>query len=243
MLELSVVLPIYMEERSLEESGKRLISALEEYNIDFELIYVNDGSTDNSQAIAESLALADDRVRVFSYYPNKGKGAALLEGFSVAVAETVAFFDGDLDIHPSCLPEMLKLVKSNECDVVVGSKIHRDSIVVYPRTRRLQSFFFRLLVRMMFSIQISDTQTGVKVFRREILQTTLPFVKTKGFAHDLELMVRIHKLDIKIIEVPVIVNFQFTSSVSVITGFRALHDTWRIFLADRRGNFSQHRDS
>jgi glycosyltransferase involved in cell wall biosynthesis len=240
MLELSVVLPVYMEAGSLEESGKRLISALEGCKIDFELIYVNDGSTDNSEAIAESLALADERVRVVSYYPNRGKGAALLEGFALANAQTVAFFDGDLDIHPSCLPEMFKLIKSDECDVVVGSKIHRDSIVVYPRTRRLQSFFFRLLVRMLFSIQISDTQTGVKVFRREILETTLPFVKTKGFAHDLELLVRIHKLDVKVMEVPVIINFQFTSSVSAITGFRALHDTWRIFLADRFGNFSQH---
>lgn len=239
MPELSVVLPLYMEAGSLEESGKRLISALEDCKLDFELIYVNDGSTDDSGAIAESLALADDRIRVVSYYPNRGKGAALLEGFALVNAQTVAFFDGDLDIHPSCLPEMFKLVKSNECDVVVGSKIHRDSIVVYPRTRRLQSLFFRLLVRMLFSIQISDTQTGVKVFRREILEVTLPFVKTKGFAYDLELMVRIHKLDIKVMEVPVIINFQFTSSVSVITGFRALQDTWKIFLADRLGNFSE----
>jgi hypothetical protein len=95
---------------------------------------------------------------------------------------------------------------------------------------------------MLFRFQISDTQTGVKVFRREILEATLPLVKTKGFAHDLELMVRIHKLDIKVIEVPVIINFQFTSSVSVITGLRALQDTWKIFLADRLGNFSQHGD-
>jgi glycosyltransferase involved in cell wall biosynthesis len=226
-----------MEAESLKESGKRLISVLEDSSIDFELIYVNDGSPDNSQEIAQSIASNDGRVRVVSYYPNRGKGAALLEGFKHTNAGIVAFFDGDLDIHPNCLPHMFDLVRHENCDVVIGSKTHKDSTVVYPTIRRFQSIVFRGLVSLLFKIQVTDTQTGAKVFRREVLEVTLPHVTTNGFAHDLELMVRIHKLKIKLKEVPVTINFQFSSSVSVTTGLRALQDIWRIFKLDRQGNF------
>lgn len=237
MVDLSVILPIFNEADSLEESVSRLINVLEEHKINFELVLIDDGSPDNSGEIAQRIATTRDNILAHAYQPNKGKGAAILSGFERSQGKYIAFFDSDLDIHPECIPMMFSLVSGGSCDVAIGSKIHRESQVVYPRIRRIQSSIFRMLNRALFRFEISDTQTGAKVFKREALEPTLPFVVTQGFAHDLELLVRVHELGTKFIEVPVKIDFQFSSSVSVTTGLEALKDVWRIYRADRRGEY------
>lgn len=237
MVKVSVVLPVYKEEEQLADATLRLIKTLETQGQSFEVILVIDGSPDDSEKIARGLAMSDKRIRVEAYATNQGKGAALLRGFKISEGEVVIFFDSDLDIHPDCLPGMIDTIVDGAADVILGSKIHKKSIVKYPLLRRVQSRIFRMIVNAAFHTHVSDTQTGAKAFRREALDKTLSSVHTQGFAHDLELIVRLNEAGMRIVEVPVVVDFQFSSSVSVSAGLQALRDVVSIFINDRKGKY------
>jgi hypothetical protein len=109
-----------------------------------------------------------------------------------------------------------------DVDVVVGSKVHPESIVIYPPFRRFQSRVMRLLVRTLFSLDIGDTQTGIKVFRTARLLETINRVQTNGFSFDVDLLVRMNDQGCKIAEGPIILNFQFSSTTSVRTSVGVL---------------------
>jgi hypothetical protein len=108
--------------------------------------------------------------------------------------------------------------------VVIGSKFHPESRVEYPRLRRIYSFIYFLLVRALFGLPVRDTQTGIKLFKREVLEHVLPRVLVKRFAFDLELLANAHHFGYKITEAPVEVNFK-----RVCSRLR-LPAVWNVFL-------------
>jgi glycosyltransferase involved in cell wall biosynthesis len=214
-IDISIVVPAYNEESTIEEALRRLHGVIVTTGINFEIILVVDGYVDSTKDIALSLELPN--LRVVGYEHNKGKGYALRFGSQQISGQFTAFFDGDLDIDASCLFDLYcKLVQSN-ADVVVGSKVHPDSVVSYPMFRRFQSQIMRWIVRFLFALDISDTQTGIKVFRTVRLQESINDVQTKGFSFDVDLLVRMHDRGCKIIDGPIVLNYQFSST----TGFRS----------------------
>ena len=224
-IEISVVVPAYQEANDIEQVLDRLIDTLGQRLDNFEVIVVADGCTDGTETKAAKHP--DSRIKVLSYHPNRGKGYALRHGTKEAAGKYVAFCDGDLDIHPDSILVLYDLLKLEQAEAAVGSKMHTNSIVEYPKFRRLQSRVFRRIVRGMFQLNISDTQTGLKIFLREALNTEIQKVSVEGFAFDLELLIRMSK-HYKIIEGPVWLSYQFNSSINVSVPFKMLRDCLEI---------------
>jgi glycosyltransferase involved in cell wall biosynthesis len=142
----------------------------------------------------------------------------------------LGFIDADGDIDPELLKSFLEIMQADEPDIVLGSKLHPQSIVVYPPLRRIYSWMYQRLIHLMFRLSVSDTQTGLKFIRREVLANALPRMLEKRFAFDLELLVvarRIGYTDFR--EAPVRINERFTSTVSPRAVFRMMIDTMAIF--------------
>ncbi|MEO8424937.1 MAG: glycosyltransferase [Actinomycetota bacterium] len=221
---LSVIVPAYREESTILQTLERMVKILDSLAMPYEVIVVSDGNTDATAERAKELQ--SDLVRVLDYPDNKGKGYALRFGTGAATGDLVAFIDGDLDIHPEGIVRFLEMIKDPAVDAVVASKSHPESQVKYPLFRRLQSRTFRLLVRLLFTLNVSDTQTGLKLFRREVLDVCLPHVTTDGFAFDLELLVLANDAGFHVIEGPVQLDFNFSTT----TGARAVVDMIRQML-------------
>jgi glycosyltransferase involved in cell wall biosynthesis len=219
---VSVVVPAYQEEASIVPALERLLGVLDTTGRQFEVIVVSDGSTDATAPLARSVARPE--VRVLEYFPNGGKGHALRAGFAEAVHPLVAFIDGDLDLDPVVLPGYLTTIESGEADVVVGSKVHPDSNVDYPMTRRIASRTFRLATRMLIGLDLGDTQTGVKAMRRDVVAPSIEKCNAKGFAFDLEFLARLADRGVRVVEAPVILEYEFTSTMSLSSVIEALRD-------------------
>jgi glycosyltransferase involved in cell wall biosynthesis len=162
--------------------------------------------------------------------PNRGKGHALRHGFARSRGKWLAFIDADLDIDPSSIGPLLQPLLDGNADVAVASKVHPGSSIHYPPFRRLQSKVFRTLVHTAFSLDVHDTQTGLKVFTHTVLERCLPLVRTDGFAFDVELLVLANDAGFRIVEGPVLLDYQFSSSTGAATVsdmLRELADIWR----------------
>ncbi len=230
---LSVVLPAHNEARSVAESLPRLAIILSEYSFDHEIILVADGCSDETVAVAEKLDIPS--LVVIEQWPRAGKGSALRKGVGSAAGDAIALFDADLDIHPSSLEKLLEIYLSDSSlDVVVGSKVHPESTVSYPVTRRILSGLFRRVSQMLFGLPVADTQTGVKLFRAKALHESLQFATDNGFAFDLQLLVAANDAGYSIIEGPVVLDFQSDTRVRLVDGLDALRAVARLAIRRRK---------
>lgn len=227
-LELTVVTPSFNGAPHIRANLARLDAALRSQGINAEVILVSDGSTDGTSEIA--LDGAGDGLRVISYEQNQGKGFALRTGLARARGTFVAFIDSDGDLDPGDLPRFLQLMRLYQADLVVGSKRHPLSSVAYPWPRRMMSWSYQMLVRVLFGIKVRDTQTGIKLIRRDLLADVLPRLVEKRFAFDLELLVAARRLGYhRILEAPVSLDYQFSSTVSPRAVRGILQDTAAIW--------------
>jgi glycosyltransferase involved in cell wall biosynthesis len=227
-VELSVIVPAYQEGARIRENIGRLLVELDQLGMTYEVLVVSDGSTDDTEV--EARAVASPLVEVLSYRPNMGKGHALSVGVRHARGELITFIDADMELNPREIRSFVDLMRDGGFDVVVGSKRHPRSRVEYPAFRRLQSLGYQLMIRLLFSLQVRDTQTGLKLFRRKVLMQAVPRLAVKRFAFDLELLVVAHHLGYRrIAEAPIELNFQFESSVRLSSAFQVLWDTTAIF--------------
>ena len=227
---LSVVVPAYNQAAGIEanvaEIERRIAGG---FDGEFEIIVVSDGSDDRTQEHA--LRHQSDRVRVFHYDRNLGKGYAVKLGALESRGRWVACVDADLDLDPAGIPEYMRLAEEQSLDFVIGSKRHPDSEVHYPRSRRLASWAYQQLVRLLFQLEVRDTQVGLKLFRCEIADDVLPLLLVKRYAFDLELLAVARSLGFRrIVEQPVRLDYQFSGSgVRSLAVVRALVDTAAVF--------------
>ncbi len=206
---LSILMPAYNEAHSIAENVCETVETMRALGIDFEIVVVDDGSLDGTHTAAiNALRVWPECVRVVRCRRNEGKGNALICGTFYSKGDYVAFLDADMDLHPEQLEDFFTIMKSRNADVVIGSKFHPQSKVEYPRLRRVYSFFYFMLVRSLFGLPVRDTQTGIKLFKREVLEHVLPRVLVKRFAFDLELLANVHHFGYRIVEAPVVVNFK-----------------------------------
>jgi glycosyltransferase involved in cell wall biosynthesis len=222
---LSILMPAFNEAQSIAENACETVETMHSLGMDFEIVVIDDGSMDGTHAAASNALRAwPDHVRVVRCVRNEGKGNALICGACYSRGEYVAFLDADMDLHPEQLGSFFEIMNTSGADVVIGSKFHPRSKVDYPPVRRLYSFLYYMLVRGLFGLPVRDTQTGIKLFKREVLDLVLPRVLVKRFAFDLELLANIHHFGYKIVEAPVTVNFQRVGSRL------RLPAVWNVFL-------------
>ncbi len=226
---LSIIIPAYNEEKNIGKTLGSLLKYFKKTPYRYEVIVISDGSTDKTASKANRF---DKKlVRVFEYKTNHGKGYALKYGVRRAKGKVVALTDAGGDFHPSHIDRFVKLMEVFDADVVIGSKRHPASVVNYPTKRRFYSRIYQLLIRLLFNLNIRDTQAGIKVFKKEVLQKILPRILVKQYAFDLELLVAAKRMGFnKIYEAPVHLNFNpATSGINPTTIWRILQDTAAIF--------------
>lgn len=220
---LTAVVPAYRTGPAIVTSLRRLSAALDATGLDYEVVVVADGDLD---AYRFASTCASARVRVVGYQQNRGKGFALRYGIAAATGELVTFVDADMQIAPEEIGRMVKLLELYEADIVVGSKRHPMSRVDYPAFRRLQSWSYQVLVRSLFRVNVRDTQTGLKVLRREVAADVLDVAVVKRFAFDLELLAIARRFGHRrIIEAPVTIDRAFETTTDLKAVKDVLQDT------------------
>jgi glycosyltransferase involved in cell wall biosynthesis len=239
---LSVVVPAYREGARIYANLTRLVGELDKLGVPYEIVVVSDGNTDAT--VREAKRVQSPAVRVFHYPMNVGKGFALSCGVDQSVGALVTFIDADMELDPANIGGFIDLMRSSGCDAVIGSKRHPQSNVSYPKFRRLQSIVYQLLVRVLFNLNVRDTQTGLKLFRRNVLQEALPLLAIKRFAFDLELLVVARQLGYRnVCEAPISLDYQFESTVSLGSAWNVLWDTAAIFYRLRILRYYQRKRS
>ncbi len=204
---LSVVMPCLNEARVVEKSLRETAKVLRESQPDpFEILLVDDGSTDGTWDVAKEVAASIPEIHLARIPVNGGKGNAQRKAFEMTQGEIVCFLDGDLDIHPKHIPPFVQILKNDHTQVVIGSKRHPESVIEYPLRRRFLSSGYEMFVRTLFGLHVKDTQTGIKVFRRSVLEEVLPRGLVKRYAFDAELLILAKRLGFKIVEAPIETN-------------------------------------
>lgn len=225
-MKLSVVMPAYRQEKTIVEDIARIESSVKKiFPQDYEIVVVVDGRVDKTY---ERLGqITSPYVKKFAYENNRGKGYALRFGVSRASGDYIVFLDAGMEINPEGIGMLWEHLKWYRADIVIGSKRHPASKVNYPFLRRLTSFGYQLLVRLLFGLSVRDTQTGLKIFRREVLEKVMPRLLVKRYAIDIEILAVANYLDFgRIFEAPVDVTYHFAD----LTHASSLKPIWRMFL-------------
>lgn len=237
-LDLSIIIPAYRQGARIRTDIENVTAVLRKITANYELIVVVDGCPIDT--LEHAMACKGNGTRVFGYEVNRGKGYAVRFGFHQASGKILGFIDAGGDINPAGLVAAVRTLRETGSDVVVGSKRHPGSKVTYPWLRRLYSAVYQQIVRILFGFDLTDTQTGLKVFRRDAVTDTLPYMSINRFAFDVELLALMRRRGFrKFAETPVDVNLVFPSSIGGIRPvLRMLVDTVtvaaRVFRATRR---------
>jgi len=228
---LSVIVPAYKQEKTIVKDLKRIEDVLKQLRYDYELICVVDGKQDKTYQNARKAKLT--KAKVIGYRENRGKGYAVRYGMARTKGDLIAFIDAGMDINPNSLSMLLEHMEWYDADIMVGSKRHPASEVDYPLPRRLLSLATQIVVWVFFGLRVRDTQVGLKVFRRKVIENVLPRLLLKRFAFDIELLAVARSLGhTRIYEAPIKLSHKFLSAVKVFGDngiWRAFVDTLAVF--------------
>ena len=205
MYNLSVVLPVFNEEIRL----KKTLPVLEKFlknskKNKIELIFVSDGSTDKTNIIiSDFISPKKYKISLIKYKKNIGKGYAVKKGILKAKNQWILICDTDLSVHPNQFDKWFnnQMITSSKC-AYYGSREHKHSRVKASATRLILGFFFRILIKFLFNINLSDTQCGFKVFHKSYAKKIFKKMKSYRFSFDVELTILLKKNKIKVIELP-----------------------------------------
>ncbi|MEN7981984.1 MAG: glycosyltransferase [Nanoarchaeota archaeon] len=225
--DLSVVLPSY-NTKDLEKNVSEIQKEIEKITRNYEIIVVNDGSTKEWKNESKKLKeQKNSKIKILSYDINKGKGYALKKGGMIAKGEKIVFLDSDLDIPPRQIKFFLDELENE--DIVIGSKRHPKSKIIYPVSRKFMSSIYQKLNSVLFNLNVKDTQVGIKAFHSHVLKKNLPKLTIKRYVFDLELLVVANKENYKIKEVPVEIKYKFGSTINMKSVLNMLWETAAIF--------------
>lgn len=227
---VSILMPAYNEETAIVPSVEETMATLDQFGWDYEIVVVDDGSMDGTLATLERLATKHGRLVVAKNRENFGKGRALKKGFRYTSGEYVVFLDCDLDLHPRQVGTLFDIMQRERADVVIGSKRHPQSHVQYPWRRRVISTTYFWVVKGLFGLPIRDTQTGLKLFRREVLTKVFPHMLVKRYAFDLELLTLAHHFGYRIAQAPVVLETKrYQHRIRVIDILHTFWDTLAVW--------------
>lgn len=167
MQDISVIVPSYNEEESIPELSAWISKVMQQNNLSFELIFVDDGSTDNTWAVIEKLGAENTAIHGIKFKRNYGKSAALQKGFEAAKGKVVITMDSDLQDSPDEIPALYKMIAEENYDVVSGWKKKRFD----PVTKTLPSKFFNRTTQYMSGIKLHDFNCGLKAYKASVVKS------------------------------------------------------------------------
>jgi len=167
-MRLSIVIPLLNENESLTELHSSLVSALNPHNFTYEVIFIDDGSTDGSWEMIKTLKDSDPGIKAIRFSKNYGKSQALHAGFNLAKGDVVITMDADLQDNPKEIPTMVEMLLSNNLDIVSGWKKKRFDSVLF---KNIPSKIFNFVARQTSGIRLHDFNCGLKAYRKEVVKT------------------------------------------------------------------------
>lgn len=234
---VSVIVPVYNEAARIACSLEKILAYLREKFPVFEIIAVNDGSTDGTAKALAQFDTSDGGVKIISLSVNHGKGFAVRRGVLEATKDVVFFTDADLSSPVETIEVGLKKI-SEGYPVVIASRRHPGSAIAVrqPRVREKVGVAFNLLVKALVGLPFSDTQCGFKGFTREAAKEIFPRTRIHGFSFDVEVLVIARRLGYSIAEIPV--NWSDAEGSKVRVGrhlLRVLSELLAIYWNNLRG--------
>lgn len=222
---LTLIIPAYRKEKIIVKNIQSIKKVLDKIRYDYEIIVVIDGKIDDS--FEKLKAAAIPKTTIIEYEKNHGKSYAIRVGMHYAKGDYIMFIDSGMEIHPNGISMLIEHMEWYTADIIVGSKRHPASQVTYSRLRKILSFGYYYFVRMLFHINVHDTQAGIKIFKAKVLRRVLPKLIEKRYAGDLELLVvaKQHGFE-KIYEAPIKLDYTFASLTSAAT----LESIWGMFI-------------
>jgi len=203
-ISLSIIIPVYNNEKTISLTLKKIRGVLKADFTNYEIIVINDGSSDNTLNALRAKEKEISNLKIISYSKNMGKGYAVKSGMLTSLGNTVVYIDGDFDVSPNTLKNYILEVK--DFDIVIASKYHPNSKVNIPGSRTFMSRTFNLIVKIFTRIKINDTQAGLKAGKGEVMRKIFNKMFINGYAFDVELLTLATIMKFKIKEMPVEIN-------------------------------------
>jgi glycosyltransferase involved in cell wall biosynthesis len=227
--EISVVVACYMEEGHLQDSIEQLTATLEELGKSYELIFLEDKSTDRTADVVKQLVDGHPHRRAVYHEKNLGRGGTVTEGFLLAKGRIVGFLDIDLEVHCRFLPSVLAAIEAG----ADGATAYRNYAVGWRPTALIRHFLssgYRWLFGRIFDMPFKDPETGFKFFVRDKILDVAKRTKDVGWFWDSEIMILAHQAGLKLVEVPC----RFERRADKASTVRVCHDVWAYLVAIRK---------
>lgn len=236
---ISIIVPVFNEENRVEAGFPSLFSYLENNFEKWEVIYVDDGSTDRTYTKLELAAQKYPGLRLLRIPTNTGKGNAVRQAFQVSEGDLIIFSDADFSTPIEEIETLFSYIDKG-FDIAIGSRSLDESNVEIRQAWLRQSLgkVFNLIIRILLPIRFQDTQCGFKMFKKEAVRMLLPQMKVNGFAFDVETLVIAQILGMKIAEVPVTWRNVLGSKVHPVkSSLEMLKDTITIRFRVAKGSY------
>jgi dolichyl-phosphate beta-glucosyltransferase len=227
-MEISVVIPVFNGESFIKDSVENLRSFLDKYFSSYEIIVVDDGSTDNTRAILESLH--EKNLRILGLEHNTGKYGAIAAGMAASCGTCRVFTDADIPYDQEAILYIAKLINERQVHVVIGDRTLPESEYFSHLSfiRNLATKIFSFFIAIFVTGGLFDTQCGLKGFRSDVADVLFPFLREKGFVGDVEILYISLKYNLEIKRIPVRLKRTGPSSVQLFP--QALKMLWRIVM-------------
>jgi dolichyl-phosphate beta-glucosyltransferase len=244
-MRLSVIVPVFNSAAFISETAQELVTYLEKLGEEYELVFVDDGSLDNTGSILDELAGRHPRVFLIRNGANRGKGYSVRAGMKQARGDFLVFTDADLAYPPTEIGKIVQTLREG-ADLAIATRVAPTSRFImspsffgYLYTRHLGSRFFNWLVRNGLGLSIYDTQAGLKGFNRKAKEIVFNRQTLEGFTFDVELIYIAKKFGLAVREVPVVFRyFSEPTTVSfMMQSLASLKDLFSIRAKDHKGRY------
>ncbi|MFH1479385.1 MAG: glycosyltransferase family 2 protein [Candidatus Omnitrophota bacterium] len=221
-MKLSIVVPVFNEEKTIE----KIIKRVQAVDIEKEIVVVDDGSTDNTKQILQGLA--SDSIKVLYHSRNLGKGSALKTGFNNITGDIVIIQDADLEYDPNEYSNLIAPIIAGAADVVYGSRLSGGRPQrVYMFWHKVGNNILSLLTNIIYNTTLTDMETGYKVFKREVIKDI--DIRSKDFTVEAELTAKIFKKHkIRVYEIPISYYGRDYSEGKKIKWYHAISALWAL---------------
>lgn len=183
-MKISVIIPAYNEEKRVEKTILAISSYMRENFDDYEILIVDDGSRDNTKGVVEKYT--NDKIKLLSYGENRGKGGAVKYGILNSSGDFAVFTDADLPYPPSAIKEAVKILNETDSDFILGARKQAENGEKYPLLRRIMSFGFSVMVKLILKLNVPDTQCGFKAFKSACAKDIFSKTRVFGWGFDVE---------------------------------------------------------
>lgn len=200
--DFTLVLPCYNEEPVFSDSVRLIIQTLQMCILSFEILFVDDGSTDKTKEMIKAVCKRFPFCIFFFHATNKGRGAAVSTGIRKARGEIVGYMDIDCEVSPLYIPSFVTIVKEHKADVVVGKRIYRTTFTSI--IREVLSVGYRMMVRSILDTGGIDTESGYKFFNKKAFLPVLQKIRNQNWFWDTESIVLARRAGLRIREEPVL---------------------------------------